>query len=186
MDKPYYLTCSCDKITDVNPSGEPLPLHTFSVYPSNVWKTYIGVYKLVGKDTIFVSELMFNNIQLPDPILRYGALLPGENFNPEDSRLWLMQDNASLGEDYHFEILEWKVRIGKKEYSGKGNLLSPDVQRQMKKMKEKSRLEIEALCTADDKRERTVRSFYYKGTNKKIDYGVPPTDINGDFIYEEK
>lgn len=185
MDKPYYLTCSCDKITHMDASGEPLPLHSYSVYPDATFRTDIWVYRWVGQDTVLVSKLEFYNVSLPDPILRYGALLPEGTFNPEDNKLWLMQDISSIGEDYHFEILEWKVRIGKKEYSGKGNLLTSEVQSQMRKMKEKSRLEIEARCTADDKQERIVRSFYYKGTNKKIDYDVPPTDENGDFIYEE-
>ena len=103
MDEPYYLVCSCDKITNVDASGEPLPPHTYSVFPADNWKTAIGVYRLIGQDTVLVSELMFNNISLPNPILRFGAALPEERFNPEETKLWLMQDISSIGEDYHLK-----------------------------------------------------------------------------------
>lgn len=183
MDEPYYLACSCDKITNVDALGEPLPPHTYSVFADESWKTAIWVYKLTGQDTILVSRLEFNNITLPDPELRFGAALPEQFFNPQENRLFLMQDVSTTGENYNFKILEWKTKIGKKEYSGKGHVLSSEVQKQIKKLKEKSKLEIEVRCIADDKRERVVRAFFYKG--QIPDDSLPPTDENGDFIYSE-
>jgi hypothetical protein len=177
MDEPYYLVCSCDKITNVDAVGEPLPPHNYSVFPADNWKTVIWVYRLAGQDTILVSEMKFNNIPLPDPELRFGAALAEEKFDPEETRLFLMQNLFTTGEDYHFRILEWKTKIGKKEYSGHGHVLTSEVQDQINKLKENSKLEIEVRCVADDKRERLVRASFYKG--RKIEGDVP--DENGDY-----
>lgn len=177
MDEPYFLVCSCDKITNIDSLGNALPAHTYFVLPSENWKTIIEVYRLIGEDTVRISEIVFNNISLPNPELCFGATSSEGEFNPEETILILRPSIYTYGMDYHFRILSWSVKIGKKRYSGEKNRLTHQVLNRIKKLKEKSKIEIEVQCDADDGIVRIIRSSFYKGT--KIEGEIP--DENGNY-----
>lgn len=132
MDEPYFLVCSCDKITNIDSLGSALPAHNYFVFPSDNRITTIEVYRLIGEDTVRVSEIVFNNTRLPDPELCFGATSPGDEFNPEETLLILRPNIYTYGMDYHFRILTWSVKIGKKKYSGEKNRLTPQLQNRIK------------------------------------------------------
>lgn len=182
MDEPYYLNCFCDEISNTDLAGNPLPPHQFMVFPADNVRTIIEVYRALDPDTIRVASVEFYNISLPDPELYFGATAPGELFNPEESRLFLRFSPNTFAIDYHYQIRDWKVKIGKKWYSGSGDKLTSDVREKILRLKENTKVEFEVRCIADDKRERIINAFFYKGN--KIEGEIP--DENGDLPSEKR
>lgn len=182
MDEPYYLNCYCDKITNVDSLGNLLPPHNFIVLPSDNSKTYIEIYNTSNGDTVLISKIEFYNIPLPDPELYFGATNPEGFVYWKETRLFVKSKFHPINGDYQYRILDWKVKIGNKEYSGNGNELTSEVQIQIKKLKENRKIEIEVRCTADDKKERIIRTFFRRAPDSWYAHPEEIPDKHGNYL----
>ncbi|AEA45470.1 hypothetical protein [Fluviicola taffensis] len=182
MDEPYYLNCNCEKITNMDSLGNLLPPHNFIVLPSNNLRTFIEIYNTSNQDTVLISEIEFYNIPLPDPGLYFGATDPEGFVYWKETRLFLKSNFYPINENYEYRILDWKVKIGNKEYSGNGNELTSEVQIQIKKLKENHKIEIEVRCTADDKKERIIRTFFRRAPDSWYSHPEEIPDEDGNYL----
>lgn len=161
MNEPYFVEClGCD-ITNKDTLGNNLPRHQFLVTPGRSRIVYLDLW--TSSDTsnrVKIARLEFLNRDLPAPSLIVGGTRPGGHVSRTEDGIFAKYPPEMLL-DNRFEILKWTLKIKRKRFSGVGSKLTPEVLEYYKKIKEETKIEIEAETIGQDNKVRKVEAFFY-------------------------
>lgn len=145
---------SCDTIYNID-------FNRFIVVPRHTRTATIEVYNIKDPNNfVLLHRKKYRVLDLPNPSIYIGGSSEGEPISWKTKKMFVKYPPGNWIE-HKFEIVDWTITIQNKEYSGKGDTLTNDVQNEIKQLEIGARIDLKARITGEYNQERTVNSHYY-------------------------
>lgn len=138
----------------------------FIVVPGPTRNAFLEVYKILDDGQYeLVSRTEYRVRDLPDPTIYFGA---GEQEHPIYWNVSKMYARYSpeIWLNYSYEISNWNIKIGNKNYTGKGNVITSEVQKRIKKMRKGKKIDVKVTVIGENKQERVIETFFTRAPNE--------------------
>jgi len=114
-----------------------------------------GNYELVCRKEFKVSNI-------PDPIIYIGTSLKETPVLKYTTMIFTKNSDDSWINS-KFKVIDWKLFIGKKTYSGSENIISEESQKKLQKLKDGKRIKLIVNVIGEDNRISKIETYFTRG-----------------------
>ena len=156
----FYLNCrGCDSVYNIENN-------VFALIPRNTRVAFVEVYKVVDNDKYeLISRLEYHVRSLPDPTIYIGGTEQEGTIYWKQTTMFAKYP-PEIMLDYQYRIENWQVEIGRRVFSGAGNVLSDDVLMRIKRLRKNKRIDLKVTVIGENNEENTIETFYTRVPNE--------------------